>query len=170
MKKKVISVIALLIMLVGVIVAMTAEIGTTTIYDPKDGTTNADVGLHVFTIMLFVVASDLLLFVANRSTSQSGKISTNSMLFHGTYAVSGLFFALASGYQARAKCISHFYASMTEAPSWYSDAVIRESHLEKLPQFASSFSSAATTWYVLTFIGIVATIVFAVKNKETLFE
>lgn len=166
-KAKLFTILAVITILVGVIVAFNAELNTTTIYDPSVGAVTPSIGTHVIVIMLFVIVSDLLLLVSRKSTSQGNNLGTIQLIFHGMYAVAGLFFSLATAYQARANNLTDFYSSMKEAPYWYFDATVDGgSWFDSLPQIANEFSSSSTTYYILTFIAMIATIVLGIRATK----
>lgn len=152
---------ALLIMFIGIIVALNAELNTSTIYDGTSVPTS--ITTHILVIMIFVVVSDILLLIANKMTAIDGILLKPHLVFHGVYAVTGLFFSIASAYQARANNLSEFYSSMNSAPDWYSDGITSESWFDTLPAYASSFSTLSTVFYVFTVIGVIATVVLLVR-------
>ncbi|MBQ8288351.1 MAG: zinc-ribbon domain-containing protein [Clostridia bacterium] len=160
---------ALFILFIGIVVAFSArELVTTHIYDMDTASVPIGISGHVFVIMLFVLASDLLLLIANIKSSWS-RLNTDNWLFHSTYALAGLFFSIATAFQARVNLLSRYYYDMKSAPAFFGGDVIGESWFRQLPDSADRFSSYAAIFYFLMFVALIITVVFmirAVRSKH----
>ncbi len=157
--------LSILIMLIGIIVAFTCEIDTSIIYDDSIGTVPVNIGMHVFVVMLFVLASSwtLYLFFKNKTNNS---LYTKHYSLLGGYLISGLLFSVASGCQARAHHLFSFYSSMGSAPSWYASEFKNAPWFDTLPDAANRFSTIATTLYILMFIAVVITAILAKRASS----
>lgn len=147
---------AIFIMTIGVVVAFTAELNTSTIYDGNQIPTA--ISTHILVTMLFVIVSDFLILLSNILSSSQKKITKSHLVLFATYGISGFFFSIASGYNVRSNILLEWYNDMKSAPTWYAGDIVSEDWFESLPAVAKSFSSTATLFYVLTVICAVVTI------------
>lgn len=161
--KKILAFLATLIMLIGIIVALTCELNTSDIFDPIANSVPTNIGTHVLVIMLFVIVSAFMLMLFCKSASPNNKMNGRHFAFLGAYAVSGLLFSLASAYQARGNNLLQFYADINFAPGWYGEEFTNSSWFPSLPQIADNFASSATLYYIMMLIAIVITVVMALR-------
>lgn len=162
----VLSIIAVALMGLGIVIGLfTGEIEliATNIYDVQTGKVPVGIGLHVFVVMLIFLASNVFYFIANYKET-SKKLSVACWLFHGSYALAGLFLALATGLSARADLLWCFSNDMLSAPSWFSGGLTHESWFWELDDIASSCSTFAGVFFALMAIAMVATIIFYLQS------
>ena len=152
--------LSILIMLIGIIVAISCEIDTSGIYDDNVGTVTAGIGTHICVVMLFVLTSAFMLYLFFKNITDNA-MTTKYYSFIGGYLISGLFFSVASGYQARANNLFNFYSSMNSAPNWYASEFTNSAWFDTLPDVANKFSTNATTFYILMIVAVIITVVLA---------
>lgn len=161
MKKTTSIIAASLILLVGIIVALSVEMVSSIVYDEYSGTTPTGIGLHIFIVMVFVTLANSILIL---STKKSETLCKNMLFFHGAFELTGLFFGIASAYQARAKLLYDYFGSMNGAPNWYGSDVTGSEWFRSIPMVADNFSSSGTNFYILTIIGVIVTVFLAMRT------
>lgn len=148
--KKYLIVIAAIVLLVGIILACSTTMVSTTIYDVIENTVPVGIGKHLVVVMLFVTVSNLLLLNASKKI----KLAWQRLVFHLAFEVSGLFFALATAYEERGSVLLNYYKSMSNAPDFYSGDVTGEAWFPSLLSYSDRFYDKGTTFWILTFIGL----------------
>lgn len=148
--------IGFLIMLIGIIVGCLCQINMSEIYDSKRGAVEAKIGTHVAVIMIFVVVSAIFFFLACKRAAGNKYLQPVHYAFVGAYLVSGISFAFASAYHARASILQDYYEHINSSPGWYSGDISDASWFRDLPDIAQKFLSTATVYYFLTCMGLVA--------------
>lgn len=163
-KKKLLLVIAAVIALVGIILAFTGALISSTIYD---GNVSAGIGLHVLITVLIFIAAIICLYMYIKAAAGENGLSKAHLGVLGGAAVSGLFFALASGYQGRAAILNDYYmyvyGSSEDAPGWYFDDVLDSDWFAWLPEIADQYASTGILWYIVTGVAVAATAYMAYK-------
>ena len=162
MEKSILVIIAVAVLLVGIFVAYTADLNTSTIYDENVGTVTTSIGMHICCIMGFVLASSVLLLSFCQATVKPQKINTWQYLCVAMHTISGLFFSVASGYHARSNHLSEYYATCRDL-GWFMGDITSASWFASLPEIAEKFSSCATIWYILMFVTLCFTIVLMLR-------
>ncbi len=161
-KQTALLLVAVLIMIVGNIVAFSAEELVSTKICDAYGTVETGIAGHVVVIMLFFIVSDVMLFLFFKSKAEQMPVGIYHWLFHGSYALCGLFLSIWSGYMARKNIILDFYRSMNYAPDYYSGDVVNQEWFNNLPIKIGEFNSSADTFCVITMVAFVATVIFAI--------
>lgn len=156
--KKVLVVFAVIVMLAGIIFAFSADMVSGLIYDVENDKMPTGLGSHVVVELLFVTVSNLILLGVSKGITLGRKRG----LFHAVYELTGLFFALASAFQARANKLLSFYTEMNHAPSFWGGEWTDKHWFELLPTYANKFSNRATLFYILTILGLIAFIAVTV--------
>lgn len=151
--------IAAIIMLIGAFFALNWDGMTEGDFHPNSPV-SANIGWHVIVIMLFVLASDLLLVIANIKKSL-GRLYSSDLIFHSFYAVTGLFFSVATGLSARVSTIHSLHEMYTGLSSGFWDDDINWA--QTLPDYAEKFSNLSTFFYIITLASLVATVVFMIQ-------
>ena len=163
-KKRILLVISAVIALVGIILAFTGALISSTIYDGK---VSAGIGLHVVIISLIFIAAIICLYMYTKTIAGENGLTRNHIIVLGGSALSGFFFALASGYSGSATFLNDYYmyvyGSSEDAPGWYFDDVLDSDWFVWLPEIADEYASTGTMWYIVTVVAIAATAYMAYK-------
>jgi len=166
-KQSVLTIIALVVLLVGIIVSFAAgELVSTKIYDPSVGTVESGIISHVLIIMLFVIVSDALLYIANRNKIAEATNKVKYYVFHGIYAVSGLLLAIATAYKARAILLNDYYYDMVYAPDFYRGDIVSYDWFNRLPKTADDFYTLFIVFLILAIVGIIGTVVLGILSYK----
>ncbi len=163
-KKKVFLVIAAVIALVGIILAFTGALISSTIFD---GEVPLGIGLHVLIVSLIFIAAIICLYMYTKAIAGENGLTREHIVVLGCSAVSGLSFALASGYHGRASFLNEYfmyiYDSAKDAPKGFYEEVLNSDWFPWLPEIAAEYASKGTIWYIVTGVAIVATAYIAYK-------
>lgn len=153
--KKLILCFSLFVLLATILFALSGAFTSHALYDPITYVVAPEIGAHVFIVSLLIAISDLILWF---SYDVGFVAHENRLIFHGSYAVTGVFFAFATGYQGRANYLSEYFADVAQ----YVENLDEQYGLALIPHFVDEFSSAANMFYMLSLIGATAVIVFAI--------
>lgn len=164
-KKKIYLVIAAVITLAGIILAFTGVLISSTIYD---GNISAGIGLHVVIISFIFMAAVICLYVYAKAIAGENGLTRRHIAVLGGSALSGVLFALASGYHGRASFLNDYYmyvyGSSENAPGTYFDDILNSDWFVWLPEIADEYASTGTMWYIVAVVAIAATAYMAYKT------
>ena len=132
-------IICLVLVLVAVVIAFKAQIGTSTIMkDVTVGHFETGIGAHVGVILFVFIIADLFLMLHLKIRLDETQ-KNKRWIITALFLLTGLLFAVATGYYQRFDTYSGFYNGMVDAPYWYSEGIIDAWYFDYIPQYAADF-------------------------------
>ena len=168
-KERVLRIIGIIILLIGIIIAFCSkeiQLVDSMILDGNTGKVPVGITLHITVIQLIILASAILLFYANKTSTNNTLTPRQNLIFHIIYVMTGLFFSIATGCSERSSHLLEYYESIYTRPSWYIQDIISMPGFNNIPDVAQDLSNTATVFYILTIIGIVVLFLYYVNNVQ----